>query len=229
MKTPKYSVYLAFIAAMLLHASLLLITRTIGNGPRVEPPLSVTLIKEHAPETPEETRQPSIEEPISSVEPEPVEEPQPNREPQPIKEPQPTITKPTHTPVIASDILVDTRQSKNSQEKPNIQVSTQSESFKKWLALETDSFANKNSESVGKFNQSFKARSVYQSPKELSPFQGNPSFGGSTDYVTEYKGKRTCHLEIINLLDASGSPTFITKDCTPPKKFELNLKQPNNG
>ena len=223
MKTPKYSVYWALVAAILLHASLLLITRTIGNGPRVEPPLSVTLIKEHAPDTAEETHQPPIEEPISSVEPEPVEEPQPNREP------QPTITKPPHTPVIASDILVDTRQSKNSQEKPNIQVSTQSESFKKWLALETDSFANKNSESVGKFNQSFKASPAYQSPEELSPFQGNPSFGGSTDYVTEYKGKRTCHLEIINLLDVSGSPTFITKDCTPPKKFELNLKQPNNG
>jgi hypothetical protein len=69
----------------------------------------------------------------------------------------------------------------------------------------------------------------YQSPEELSPSNPKSMLRGSTTFITESKEKRTCMVRNINLLDIASGPNFVAKDCTPEKKFDLKLNQPNNG
>jgi len=51
----------------------------------------------------------------------------------------------------------------------------------------------------------------------------------SIEYVTEVNGKRTCYVRVANLLDAGGSDNWVGTACTPQKKFDVKLNQPNNG
>jgi len=115
-------------------------------------------------------------------------------------------------------------------ENPAPIVSPQSNFFKEWLQSETERYQASKPESLSSFRDSFDERSkVNKSEPALSPYMGNPGAGGSTAFMTEHKGKRTCLVKIINMLDISSKPSFLGKDCTPKEQFVLNLNKPNNG
>ena len=212
---------LALTAAALLHVFILSRTLLAPEFPSLQKKtLTVTIFEEklQQPEPePEQAKEAPAEEPIKDiVEPTPL---LPSAEAEPNPEAVP----------IADDLVVATKPAKESEAIVMIQISSQSTLFKRWLKSETDSFANQAPESVGKFDQTFEATPVYESPEELSPYRRNSVPRASTTFKTEYKGKRTCYVKDMNLLDISASPLLVTKDCTVEKKFDLQLNQPNNG
>lgn len=122
-----------------------------------------------------------------------------------------------------NQIIVVNRSIDSDSNTISIQTSPQSNSFKRWLKSETDSFIRQNPDSIANFDTTFDESKPYQAPKELAP--GNPKSipRGSTTFVTQQKGKRTCMVKNLNLLDITAGPNFVAKDCTPEKKFTLNL------
>ena len=129
-----------------------------------------------------------------------------------------------NTPVTKlSQIIVANRPIDSDSNSISIHTSPQSNLFKQWLKSETDSFIRQNPDSIVSFDTTFDQPKPYQAPKELTP--GNPKSipRGSTTFVTRQKGKKTCMVKNYNLLDITVGPSFVAKDCTPEKKFILNL------
>jgi hypothetical protein len=146
--------------------------------------------------------------------------------------PQPAdLTQQTSKPASPSIKLDEVIVSSNSTDvtRITIQTSPQSTSFKRWLSSETETHIRQNPSSVANFDMTFEKSILYQSPEELSPYNPKSTPRGSTTFVTEHKGKRTCMVKNINLLDISAGPSFVAKDCTPENKFDLKLNRANNG
>lgn len=141
-----------------------------------------------------------------------------------IEPAEPTVEKPQPP----QDILV-VEQNKQPEPRTKIETSVSSTSFRAWLETETQTFTTTNPESVAKFDDTFSPEPIYISPRELSPYNPKSVPRGSTTFKTELNGKVTCKAKILDMLDVSAGPSFTAKDCTPPKKFELNLAKPNNG
>jgi len=121
-------------------------------------------------------------------------------------------------------IIVDNRSVENGSKRITIQTSAQSNLFKYWLKSETEEFARQNPDSIANFDTTFNESKPYQAPKELAPDNPKSIPRGSTTFVTQKKGKKTCMVKNLNLLDITAGPSFVAKDCTPEKKFILNLK-----
>lgn len=141
------------------------------------------------------------------------------------------VTQQTIKPASPSIKLDEVIVSSNSTDvtRITIQTSLQSTSFKQWLSSETEIHINQNPSSVADFDTTFEESIPYLSPEELSPYNPKSITRGSTTFVTEHKGKKTCMVKNINLLDISAGPSFVAKDCTPEKKFDLKLNRANNG
>ena len=131
--------------------------------------------------------------------------------------------------ILADELIIATKPRVNDEQRLDIQTSLHSSSFKNFLRSETDNFTVKNPSSIERFDQTFVEPLGYQSPEELSHLNGNPVPARSTTFSTEHKGKRTCYVKVMNLLDISASPSLVSKDCTPNKTFDLKLNKPNNG
>ena len=213
MGTSTRNLSLALIAALSVHF-LVLTQILVFQTPLAvnQKPIAVNL---QAIDEEQEVEQP-IQEP--EPEPEPIEKVQEPLEPEPS---QPTIT--------SEDVIVASKPSIDSEPEVVVQASLQSNTFKRFLKSETDRYTSQNSDSVGEFDQTFKAPDPYGSPEELSPYNGNPVLKGNGVFAVEQKGKRTCYVEDFNLLDISASSAYVPKDCTPKKKFDLKLNQLNNG
>jgi hypothetical protein len=133
-------------------------------------------------------------------------------------------------PPITFDQVIATKPSTdNDVSTIVIQTSLQSTSFKRWLSSETETYIHQNPSSITNFDTTFDVSKPYQSPTELSPYNPKSIPRGRTTFVTEHKGKRTCMVKNIDLLDISAGPSFVAKNCTVEKKFDLNLKRANNG
>ncbi len=196
---------LAAIAAALLHVLLLVQAKSVSKDRYFqEQPLTVSLFEERI-----------------------------NREPEPEAqetEVSPDVVQPSPSPPQVDKLIIATKPDKEAAPRVVIQTSQESALFKNWLKSETDTFSNQNPESVGEFDQTFTVPAPYQSPEELSIFSPNPTdVRNRGDFMTEDNGKRTCYVRTTDLLDISSSPAVVSKDCTPAKKFELKLNQPNNG
>ncbi|MFT6406857.1 MAG: hypothetical protein ACJAQ6_000267 [Arenicella sp.] len=206
MGTSPRNLGLALTAALALHAFLLAQTVVIAAYTKAdEKPLTVTLLA-----APKKAKTP---------------------EPAPLESNTKEIAKPVLQPrkIIAikpKQVIVAT---KPSDPKILVHISPSRASFQRWLKSETGQFSQESPSSVAEFEQTFDAPSLYKSPTELSPYKGNPAVRGRTGFATEYKGRRTCYVKILNLTDISASPSFTSEDCTLEKKFDLKLNQPNNG
>ncbi|MBL4670680.1 MAG: hypothetical protein JKX81_00360 [Arenicella sp.] len=137
--------------------------------------------------------------------------------------------KPASPSIKLDDVIAVKPSNSNDVARIAIQTSPQSTSFKRWLSSETETFIRQNPDSMANFDTTFEESIPHQSPKELSPYHPKSISRGNTTFATEHKGKRTCMVRNINLLDISAGPSFVAKDCTTEKKFDLKLNRPNNG
>lgn len=139
------------------------------------------------------------------------------------------VIKPTFSALKLDGLMVVAHPAINQQPRIAIQTSRRSNLFKNWLKSETDRFSSQNLNAVSSFDKTFEASLLNQSPKELSPYNPKAVPRGDTIFATELKGKRTCFVKDMNLLDITVGAMFISKGCTPKKKFDLKLNQSNNG
>ena len=219
---PHYLLLFAFCLALLLHT--LFLSRTwlpsSDSSTAIEKPLSVLLIKDTEepdlkPESQEEVIEPIEERPAPEKN---IEEHLVNT---PKEELEPTV-----------EIIVDQASSEDKESKievTQIQTSLNSRSFSRFIESETKNYAEEAPESVSKFDKTFAPQQYYKSPEELNPLSPKYTKPTRTDYAIERNGKRTCLLRIVNMLDITKGDSFVAQDCTPEKKFELDLNKPQNG
>jgi len=198
---------LALVAAALFHGLLLAQKLVFKNAPASSKvPLRVTIFKEESPEpTPEPVVEAQLRDTVSKSE------------------------TPKSVPPKVDKLIIATKPEKGAEPRIVVQTSVQSPLFKNWLKSETHNVIKQNPEAVAEFDQTFEELAPYQSPKELSASNPKSFPKGSTTFMVEDNGKRTCFAKIIDLLDPSAPPSFTSKDCTAKKKFDLKLNQPNNG
>ena len=131
-------------------------------------------------------------------------------------------------PKLQEDMVV-AKPSTQSEPTVKVEATVTSTSFKAWLEHDTQTFTSSNPGALDKFDKTFSPEPIYTSPPELSPDNPQSRPARSTTFKVEKNGRRTCMARIINMLDVSAQDSFTAKDCTPPKKFELDMKKPNNG
>lgn len=113
------------------------------------------------------------------------------------------------------------------ERKPAIQLSASSDNFRRFLQSETDRNIDSKQNKLSEFSANFEP---YFDAPETAPetsyrdFQG--ALGGGQYKVTK-NGRVTCVLKMVplsfddHIYGAGGG----TKDCTPKKKFDLNLRK----
>jgi len=211
---------MAFIAACSVH--LLVFTQlglfggALTRTPVIEKELSVTLNQE-----------PSIleteKEDLTAIEQQVIEPPKELKTPIPQAE---TIIEATPTR-ITTDLIVT---KPSSQVSDKLQLSLDSKAFRRFLKSETERNSKEAGESIANFKQTFEAAPRQEYAEELSPYHADSiQKGGNNDFALAQDGRVTCAVRTLNMLDVTASSNYVYKDCTPEKKFELNLNQPNNG
>jgi hypothetical protein len=144
-------------------------------------------------------------------------------------ESQRVTLKPTEKLGFSEQIMAPQASSDNDgrEAKPTIQLSTNSVTFQGFLEPETDRNIDSKQNALSEFSATFK---VYFDPPETTietnyrDFQG--ALGGG-QYKVYKNGKVTCLLNIVPLsfddhvYGAGGG----ARDCTPKKKFDLNLRK----
>jgi len=216
---------LAAGAALAIH--LLLLALRIVSSPLLsneEIPITVNLKLDEVKEPPID--EPESEPPEAEQTPEPIVEQTIEPIAEAVSVPEPRAEKPE---VNAQDLIIATKPSADVQEKILIQTSPQSTQFKRFLDSETERFIQQNPDLIGAFDQSFEPPPVEESPIELASGNTQSISRGRNAYATESNGRRTCGVKTLNLLDIHASPTYVGADCTPEKKFVLELNKPNNG
>lgn len=174
--------------------------------------------------TPNEIRITFLNEKVEEEKPVEEVEQQPNKQLKPLPPEQPSIVKP-----ITSIIVAQPDETESEQSSTKVVVNTNSDEFNKFLNNETDSFRNANPKSLGEFSQTFEEprrefNEVTMVGKEAEAQIRQMGVGMSQDK----NGNRTCYTQTLDLL-GNGSPKLLSKDCTPPKKFILDLDKPRNN
>ncbi len=195
----------AVTLAVLAHSSLLLITLDDYDLTQIEnQTLSISLVKED-PKPPPEPKQAQTEK--LQINPVQIEE---------------------VTAAQQDDDLVD-------EAKTRIQTSLMSNAFKSFVQRETDNYRNANPDSVEEFSTTFDETITNYENIPLQTKRGLAQARATGVFMIQNKnGGRTCGASVPQLLSGSGhddgsTEMFLGKDCTPEKKFELNLNKPNNG
>ena len=151
------------------------------------------------------------------------------------KEERETLPKPEPSPPqkprkdLSTDSVV-VRQAIKKEEKPIRIPSVQSEAFKKFLEQETDIAIQNNPSQIEEFDQSFELPSAdyneeLNDPEVLLKHMQQTGVGMTEDKY----GRRRCYALSHNMFDIDASPIVLSRDCTPPKKFELNLDKARKG
>jgi hypothetical protein len=143
--------------------------------------------------------------------------------------PKPETTKQPAKLEFPEQVMVAQAGSDNygRQLKPTIQLSSNSATFKGVLQSQTDRNIDLKPTTLSEFSATFKA---YFDPPETTPETNYRDFQGALGggHYKGYKnGKVTCVLKMVALsfddhvYGAGGG----TRDCTPKKKFDLNLRK----
>ena len=175
-----------------------------------KPELSITLLNEQP------TQEPSPPEPIAPPSDDSFVEP-----PSPAK---------TANDQVENIIVVEPSESAPPPERPRVQININSDDFKQFLRNETDEYQRSNPAAIGDFNQTFEpidddATVVSARSKQAQAQIRQNGVGMSQDK----NGRRTCYAQIPNIADSNAPPSTLSKDCTPPKKFILDLDKPRNN
>jgi len=116
-----------------------------------------------------------------------------------------------------------------------LQTSVTSLEFKGFIQRETESYRSANPQTVATFSESFKDAAKEENVVPFNTQQARAQARRVGVFMSEDKdGNRRCGAYVAQLLSGGGSAegmpaTFVGKDCTPKKKFELKLNNPNNG
>ncbi len=114
--------------------------------------------------------------------------------------------------------------------KVRIQTSISGDLLKKFVQSETRRYQKKNPASVSQFSNTFIKTVEKVEEIELDSREARAYIRGTSNFATQDKhGNRTCYGKIENFQDITAGPSYVANDCTPLKKFELNLNKPNNG
>jgi len=118
----------------------------------------------------------------------------------------------------------------SKQAKVSVDVSINGDEFKKFLRNETDSFRNANPKTLESFNQTF-GRPKRDDTKVSGQTNGarTQALKNGVGQSIDENGRHTCYALIPNITDPFGPPSSVSKDCTPPKKFILDLDKPVNN
>lgn len=152
---------------------------------------------------------------------------------QQAEDPQVVDPKPKQAPAKATIVL----QAADDSKEPTIaiQTSINSNAFKRLIQQETDDYREANPSSVSEFSKTFDevTREVEEIP--LMNKEGLAEAARTGVFMSQDKhGNRRCFASASKLLSGGGhaeslAGVMLGKDCTPKKKFELNLNKPNNG
>ena len=223
---PRYSLSLAFCLALLLH--IVLLSRTWLASSDIlaiaEKPLSVSLIKE--PEKADLVPELLLDEVRQEVKERPIPESNPE-----IKIEEQQASKPDEELVPSAEVIINqstSEETESNTEITQIQTSLNSRSFSRFIESETKAYVEKAPESVNRFDKTFAPQEYDQAIEELSPLSPKYTTPSRTDYAYEHNGKRTCVLRVVNALDIIEGDYFVYGDCSPDKKFELDLNKPRN-
>lgn len=159
-----------------------------------------------------------------------------NREP-PQKTPPEELISPqlpsTLPNALPEDILVTAPTPTNSVQEPKIKLQTSLDhrSIQKFVDQETELYRQENPESVNIFSQTFEpSGSATNNVLGTDSVHERAEIRGIGVFATQDKtGNRTCYAETLDLLDPAASSSSVGKDCTPKKKFDLQINKPNNG
>jgi len=153
----------------------------------------------------------------------------------PPKEPQ-ALTPASKAPIeptssnLPTDIIVAQPAEASDQTSTKLQLSINSKEFRRFIESETERNANEAGKSIADFNQTFETAPLEGYAEELSPYHSDSiPKGGNNDFAVAKDGRVRCFVRTLNLLDGTAGANFVSKDCTPKKKFDLKLNQPNNG
>lgn len=193
------TIYIGLLGAVALHACLLLVRFEFDNVSSfpLEKSINVTLLKPIKPQL-EKSRKDDIEttEQIN----EQVEEITETKE---IEEEEIIDHQPIEDILVGAAII-------NSKE------------FKQLIIQDTLDYITNNPDSLEEFTRSFEI----PLPEEVPDIEKVISPIGSGLYDTVRNGKVTCNLQVVMPFQNDFAPSSIntSRDCTPRKKFELNIK-----
>lgn len=193
----KYALLIAFVCAIVFHAGIALLKFDITPVTQTTQDQSISIWFQPPNDPPIEETQPPVE----------ITE---NKTPQ---EPIELTEKPEQKTIIAN----------NNQIDPQVTITTitNSAEFKQWIKQETEQYIERNPYTLDEFTQSFELPTIETKPqikKDISPLK-------TGDYATVVNGKVTCHIQTILPFqnDFSSNIIHTSKDCTPKKKFTLNI------
>jgi len=223
----RHSCVIAFIAAVLLHLILLTRAGIIGDSSRLitaaSKELTVSLVREESVVKPEINHQAAVDQVSTEL----VNRPTSVSSVEVVEENTSTNT------AIATDIIVTQQAESSDQDPAKLQLSINSKAFRRFLKSETDNYIQQNPESITKFGRGFEAEPLPEESNEFTLDNRANIPRGSGMFILKKEGRETCGAKIDSILSAdsqgaSGS-SYVFKDCTPKKKFDLKLNQPNNG
>ena len=199
----KRSILIASLLAVTVHASLLLIK--LRHDAIVKLPVNQE-ITIHL-------------QPLSEIVKTPVEIETVNVEPETNNTPEKIIENQVDT-IIQETVIVDQR---SSEESISAKININSAEFKQWIHKETENHINKNPNSIEDFADTFTLPTIEKKvvrEKSISSIESNL-------YETTRNGKVTCHLQAMLPFQNDFAPNAIntSRDCTPKKKFELDIRQ----
>jgi len=153
-----------------------------------------------------------------------VEQEQPKQQPSPKEE---TVAP---RPPIPNDIIV-TEKSVEDSPTPKLQLQINSDEFQRFLHRETRTHSDAKPQTIDRFSLTFEESVEQKNILTNDSIKARAQIRSHGNFSTQDKdGKRTCYAQIFDLLDTiEGAPSYTTRDCTPEKKFDLKLNEPNNG
>lgn len=200
---------LAACAAVILHVFFLTLSpvmdkTNISEQPR---PISIQLSKEEAPAT-QEPSKPDLIEPSESA-------------------------QQSQQPVSSSQVIHRLPDSKQpSQSTVRLQTSVTSSSFRSFLSSETQRHSNQSKSTIQAFGDTFEE--VYNPDTSATEITSDMLPDGTGVFMAKVNGRRLCGAQVVQMLSGDGLGVdtqggFLTRDCTPEKKFILDMSKPNNG
>ena len=168
---------------------------------------------------------------LKRVKEEPVSEPTLLEEkPQVTQSPEPQLKEERETADIRKEKPEIVLQTSEKKEKSISVPSLDSKEFESIINEINELSIQNNPEQLEKFNHSF------EPPKTDSPAQRNSEVefsqhlrSAGVGMIINEDGSRTCYALIQNPWDVAAQPSVLSRDCTPKKKFKLDLNAPHNG
>ena len=211
----KSTLSIALVLAFISH-TLLLLLKVSFSPPDVQQNLPITVrLQEEIIEPTEQKSEPEPQKQSKEIEKQELKkEPSQQAKPKPSISPREVITK-TAEP---------------TEETTTTTAPIRLSDFKNVIIQDAKNYFSKNPDKLDALDKTFEFKSTKQAPVTGESKEAQAQFrqrdGGRT---IDENGKHTCFAIIRDLSSAQTDDFKVFTDCTPKKKFELDLDAPNNG